>query len=67
MNWHYGNPIKDGEYICCFQGYATPMTYWWVNGQWGTYNNNYDELDPIDNNMIICYIGLDEIPMPEGW
>jgi hypothetical protein len=67
MNWHYGNPIKDGEYICCIRGYATPMAYCWVNGQWGVYNSNYAEFDPIDNNMIVCYIGLDEISMPEGW
>ena len=67
MNWHYTNPIVNGEYICCFKGYPTPMTYWWIDGQWGVYNENFDELDPIDNTMIICYIGFDEIPMPENW
>ena len=67
MNWHYGNPIKNGEYICCFKGYSEPMTYHWIDGQWGVYNEYSDELDPIDNNNIVCYIGFDEIPMPEGW
>ena len=67
MNWHYGNPIDNGEYLCCLKGFAGPMHYWWIDGQWGVYNINFDELAPIDNTMVVCYIGFDEIPMPEGW
>lgn len=78
MNWHYGDPIVNGQYLCCIQGYSSPIPLYWntEEGGWGDWDY-YDSGDWIpfekdrslkDNySPIVCYIGFNEIPMPENW
>ena len=66
MNWHYGNPIVNKQYLCCVQGYSSPLVLDWSDGEWGDWNGR-EEWYPLDNLTVVCYIGFDEIPMPEGW
>lgn len=37
MNWHYDNPIKDGEYLCCVKERSRLTTLAWnkEKGGWG--------------------------------
>jgi hypothetical protein len=67
MNWHYGNPIVNGSYICCVKGFSRPMTMEWHEGRWGYMTDGDFMFSGFDNEAVICYIGFDEIPMPEGW
>ncbi len=67
MNWRYGNPIVNGEYLCCIKGYPSPISFDWYDGKWGSWDWIDDKLNPIDQSLVVCYIGFDEIPMPEGW
>jgi len=76
MNWHYGQPIVDDEYLCCVRGYAAPIILSWYEDEWGLWSGrNNEEWAPFiiqrslkdDYCPVICYIGFDEIPMPEGW
>ena len=36
MNWHYDNPIVNGEYLCCVKDYSFPFPLFWnvENGGW---------------------------------
>jgi hypothetical protein len=77
MNWHYSNPIKDGEYLCCVRGNFLPIVLDWSNGKWSDWKQRSKEwkenkihyllYDDIDKFAVVCYIGYDEIPMPENW
>jgi len=75
MNWHYDNPIKDGEYLCCVKECSRPTTLAWheEKGGWGEWwqieDNNGVRCKwySFYNNDVVCYIGFDEIPMPENW
>jgi hypothetical protein len=73
MNWHYGNPIANGSYLCCIKGYSSPISLIWEKeeGGWGEWDGaDWDEVESwnqFDNDLVVCYIGFDEIPMPEGW
>lgn len=67
MNWHYGNPIVNGEYICCVKGFSRCMTMEWHEGRWGYMTDGDFIFSGFDNDLVVCYIGFDEIPMPEGW
>jgi len=50
MNWHYGQPITDGQYLCCVKGYSSPFILDWHDREWGHWNgtselvNKYLEL-----------------------
>jgi hypothetical protein len=70
MNWHYDNPIVNKQYICCVKGDSRrkPITLDWYNGEWGTWSDGIGQgWLPLDTKQVVCYIGFDEIPMPEGW
>lgn len=76
MNWHYGQPIVDDQYLCCVRGYNAPITLHWYDGEWGHWaGRNDEEWVPFiiqrtlkDNYCpVVCWISFDEIPMPEGW
>jgi hypothetical protein len=67
MNWHYGQPITDGQYLCCVKGYSSPFILDWHDREWGRWNGKWYPLDNIITGSVVCYIGFDEIPMPEGW
>ena len=74
MNWHYDNPIRDRKYLCCVKGYSEPIDLLWNReqggwGDWwhGEYDDGLAEWDQFDNDLVVCYIGFDEIPMPENW
>lgn len=68
MNWHYNNPVSNGDYLCCVVGYSAPIMITWYNGEWGHWDmSRGNGWHPIDEGMVICYAGLYEIPMPEGW
>ena len=68
MNWHYGNPIVNKEYLCCVKGYSFPIPAHWYDGDWGYWNDDGDgSWRPFDKHLVVCYISFDEIPMPEGW
>ena len=74
MEWHDGQPIVNGSYICCVKGYDSPTVLEWNKdeggwGDWwhGEYDDGMLEWDQFDNDLVVCYIGFDEIPMPEGW
>jgi len=72
MNWHYDNPIEDGEYICCLAGYSVPMILSWNKDRGGwrmPVQLTYQVVDRIllDSENVVCYTSLNEIPMPEGW
>lgn len=76
MNWHYGQPIVNGSYLCCVKGYSSPIPLEFYDGDWGDWDH-YDSGDWIpfiverslkDNYCPVeCWIGFDEIPMPENW
>jgi len=66
MNWHYGDPIVNKEYLCCVKGYSNPISLDWCDGEWGHWNYS-KEFYALDNISVVCYIGFDEIPTPEGW
>jgi len=74
MVWRSGQPIVNGSYLCCVKGYDSPTVLEWNKdeGGWGAwehgeYDDGLSEWDQFDNDLVICYIGFDEIPMPEGW
>lgn len=68
MNWHYGNPVVNGEYLCCVKGYSSPIPLYFHDGDWGDWNKDGDgQWYTVDNLTVVCYIGFDEIPMPESW
>jgi|688.fasta_scaffold269363_2 hypothetical protein len=82
MNWHYGDPIIDDEYLCCVAGYDCPMVLMWDKdrggwGQWthGEFDDGLPEWTPfvnegtmkIDSHGVVCYTSFGEIPMPENW
>jgi hypothetical protein len=74
MNWHYDNPILNGQYLCCVKDYAFPFPLFWSveNGGWGEWWHGSlgDELESwnqFDNSLVVCYTSFQEIPMPEGW
>jgi hypothetical protein len=40
----------------------------WHEGKWGYHMDDGDfMLNGFDNEDIVCYIDVDEIPMPENW
>jgi len=68
MNWHYGDPIINGKYLCCIIGNRYPVVIYWYNGEWGNWHmGSRKEWFPLDDEQVLCYIGFDEIPMPENW
>jgi hypothetical protein len=68
MNWRYDNPIGEGQYLCCVIGYRYPVVTDWHDGAWGKwYTGREKKWVPLDEEQVLCYIGFDEIPMPEGW
>ena len=69
MNWRYDNPIVNKQYICCVKGDSAPITLDWYNGEWGDWrqDKNDEWWTPLNHLLVVCYIGFDEIPMPEGW
>jgi hypothetical protein len=68
MNWHYGQPIVNKQYLCCVKGYDSPLVLDWCDGDWGDWNDDGSgDWIPFDNDLVVCYIGFDEIPMPENW
>lgn len=69
MNWHYDNPIVNGEYLCCIQDYSFPFPLYWEKeeGGWGRWCDNWNSWDQFDNSLVVCYTSFQEIPMPEGW
>lgn len=74
MNWHYGQPNVNGSYLCCIKDCSFPINLIWhrQEGGWGFWwhGENDDgmiEWSQFDNTLVVCYIGFDEIPMPENW
>ena len=74
MNWHYDNPIVNGEYLCCVKDYSFPFPLFWntENGGWGDWwhgeqDDGLAEWNQFDNSLVVCYTSFQEIPMPEGW
>jgi hypothetical protein len=67
MNWRYGQPIANGHYLCCVRGSSFPISAYWKDGYWGYYEDRFGDWVTFDTLCIVCYIGFDEIPMPEGW
>lgn len=74
MNWHYGDPIRDGKYLCGVRGYSSPIDLVWYKEKggwvrWVPCSSNWSgiEWNPFDDSIVVCYIGFDEISMPEGW
>jgi hypothetical protein len=39
----------------------------WHEGRWGYMTDGDFMFSGFDNEAVICYIGFDEIPMPENW
>jgi hypothetical protein len=37
MNWHYGNPTVENNYLCCVKIYDYPTDLFWYEGkgEWG--------------------------------
>ena len=66
MNYHYGNPTVNNEYICFVKGFSTPMIMDWYEGRWGYINDGDFAISGFDNEDVVCYIGINEIPMPEN-
>lgn len=68
MNWHYDNPILNGQYLCCVKDYSFPIPIHWYDGDWGYWNDDGDgSWRPFDNDLVVCYTSFQEIPMPENW
>jgi hypothetical protein len=68
MNWHYGQPVVNKQYVCCVKGYSSPIVLDLCDGEWGDWNDDGSgDWIPFDNTLVVCYISFDEIPMPEGW
>ena len=72
MNWRYDNPVVNGEYVCCLLGHPTPMILLWDkdNGGWRMpIKLTYKVVDRIllDDERVVCYTSLSEIPMPDNW
>ena len=68
MNWHYANPVVDGDYLCCVKNHSFPMPLTWYDGEWGNWDmSRGNGWHPIDNATVVCYLSFHEIPMPEGW
>ena len=68
MNWHYDNPIENKQYLCCVKGYSTPVVADWYDNEWGIWiTGRGQEWFAFDEHTVICYVGFDEIPMPESW
>mgnify|MGYP003332401684 FL=1 len=73
MNWHYTNPIVNGDYLCCVKGYSFPMPLTWHDGEWGSWTHG--GWTPLvvgrslkdDYSPVVCYTSFQEIPMPENW
>jgi hypothetical protein len=67
MNWHYGQPIEEKEYLCCVRGISKPTVLDWLGPKKGWRKAVGINWLLFDNTRVVCYIGFDEIPMPEGW
>jgi hypothetical protein len=64
MNWHYGQPIDMGYYLCAIVGNNKPSELYWDGSSWSYQNSDWETLD---SNEVACYMYLGDIPMPEGW
>jgi hypothetical protein len=72
MNWIKGEPAYSGDYLCAVVNYALPIVLFWNGSQWwGDYIDQTYDGEPVserfDNNKVLYYMSLSDIPMPEGW
>ena len=64
MNWHYGQPIDMGYYLCAIVGNKEPSELYWDGSSWGY---QHDDWETLDSNEVTYYMYLGDIPMPENW
>lgn len=74
MRWNPNEPITPGYYLCAVFGYDRPiMLCWDIDmrqwGEWthGEYDDGILQWEPFEKSEVNYHMGLNEIPMPEGW
>ena len=66
MKWQSGQPIDKDYYLCAVVGNNKPTELYWDGSSW-SYAVEYESSEIVDNNDVLYYMNLDDIPMPEGW
>ena len=66
MKWQIGQPIDKGFYLCAIVGNSKPSQLFWDGSGWFC-SDEYESDESIDNNDVVYYMNLSDIPMPEGW
>lgn len=66
MKWLSGQPVDKGYYLCAIVGNSNPRELYWDGSVW-SYLVEYDGWYEVDNDEVLYYMSLDDIPMPEGW
>ena len=66
MKWNSGQPVDMGYYLCAIVGNSKPRELYWDGSGWSC-SVEYESNEIIDNNDIVYYIELGDIPMPEDW
>ena len=68
MKWLTGQPaeVDKGYYLCAIVDHTQPSELYWDGSSW-SYLVEYEEKEIVDNNHVLYYMRLDDIPMPEGW
>ena len=68
MKWNATDPVEDEQYLCAIKNSSRPIILYWRNDikEWGIWANN-EYWQSFGNNIVLYYMDLNDIPMPEGW
>lgn len=66
MKWQSGQPVESGHYLCAIVDHSQPSELFWDGSSW-SYAIEYESREIVDNNDVLYYMNLSDIPMPEDW